>query len=42
MNQLGVENSQLKSCLKMVIAQRLVRKLCPHCKEKTPKKLNYT
>ncbi|WP_272666791.1 ATPase, T2SS/T4P/T4SS family [Providencia sp. PROV069] len=38
MNQLGVENSQLKSCLKMVIAQRLVRKLCPHCKEKTPKK----
>ncbi len=42
MNQLGVENSQLKSCLKMVIAQRLVRKLCPHCKEKHLRKLNYT
>lgn len=38
MNQLGIENSQLKSCLKMVIAQRLVRKLCPHCKETIPKK----
>ncbi|ENU1226376.1 ATPase, T2SS/T4P/T4SS family [Providencia rettgeri] len=38
MNQLGIENSQLKSCLKMVIAQRLVRKLCPHCKEVIPKK----
>lgn len=42
MNQLGVENSQLKSCLKMVIAQRLVRKLCPHCKNAAPQatKLN--
>ncbi|MEX6039013.1 ATPase, T2SS/T4P/T4SS family [Providencia hangzhouensis] len=34
MNQLGVENSQLKSCLKMVIAQRLVRKLCLTAKKK--------
>ncbi|EPL9571497.1 hypothetical protein MMK73_003604 [Providencia rettgeri] len=26
------------SCLKMVIAQRLVRKLCPKCKISTPSK----
>ncbi|HGN1706202.1 TPA: ATPase, T2SS/T4P/T4SS family [Providencia rettgeri] len=36
MAQLGVDHTQLKSCLKMIIAQRLVRKLCPHCKKKVP------
>ncbi|CAK7065158.1 Flp pilus assembly complex ATPase component TadA [Providencia rettgeri] len=42
MNQLGVSHIELKSCLKMVIAQRLVRKLCPYCKGITaqPVKLN--
>ncbi|MGG4663806.1 ATPase, T2SS/T4P/T4SS family [Providencia vermicola] len=38
MIQLGVEKKQLMSCLKMVIAQRLVRKLCPKCKIPTPSK----
>lgn len=37
MAQLGVSKTQLSSCLKMVIAQRLVRKLCPSCKIKQPK-----
>ncbi|ELX8378488.1 ATPase, T2SS/T4P/T4SS family [Providencia vermicola] len=37
MTQLGVSKSQLSSCLKMVIAQRLVRRLCPNCKVKQPK-----
>lgn len=34
MEQLGIDRTQLGSCLKMVIAQRLVRKLCSHCKVK--------
>lgn len=38
MMQLGVDKTQLMSCLKMVIAQRLVRKLCPKCKTPTPSK----
>ena len=33
MEQLGVNKAQLRSCLKMVIAQRLVRKLCSNCKQ---------
>lgn len=37
MAQLGVSQSQLSSCLKMVIAQRLVRRLCPNCKVTHPK-----
>ncbi|MGG4607866.1 ATPase, T2SS/T4P/T4SS family [Providencia sp. Me31A] len=36
MEQLGIDHTQLKSCLKMIIAQRLVRKLCPHCKKTVP------
>ncbi|KFA59308.1 hypothetical protein A9G34_00415 [Gilliamella sp. Choc4-2] len=32
LNQMGIENYLLSSCLKLVIAQRLVRKLCPYCK----------
>lgn len=36
MAQLGVDKNQLQSCLKMVIAQRLVRKLCTYCKQETP------
>ncbi|MGX9418539.1 GspE/PulE family protein [Vibrio sp. WJH972] len=32
LNQMGIEKYQLDASLKMVIAQRLVRKLCPHCK----------
>ncbi|OCG40463.1 hypothetical protein A9G28_08040 [Gilliamella sp. Fer1-1] len=32
LNQMGIENYLLSSSLKLVIAQRLVRKLCPHCK----------
>ncbi|HEQ1857695.1 TPA: Flp pilus assembly complex ATPase component TadA [Providencia alcalifaciens] len=35
MEQLGVDRNQLQSCLKMVIAQRLVRKLCIYCKQET-------
>lgn len=35
MEQLGVDRNQLQSCLKMVIAQRLVRKLCTYCKQET-------
>ncbi len=30
--QMGIEGYQIASCLRLVIAQRLVRKLCPHCK----------
>ncbi|MDF7667849.1 ATPase, T2SS/T4P/T4SS family [Orbaceae bacterium ESL0727] len=32
LNQMGIEHYLLASSLKLVIAQRLVRKLCPHCK----------
>ncbi|MHA2939429.1 GspE/PulE family protein [Vibrio sp. RC27] len=32
LNQMGIEDYQLEASLKMVIAQRLARKLCPHCK----------
>ncbi|EKT55911.1 ATPase, T2SS/T4P/T4SS family [Providencia sneebia] len=39
MQQLGIDKTQLSSCLKMVIAQRLVRKLCPNCKETHPKEV---
>lgn len=37
MEQLGIDRTQLSSCLKMVIAQRLVRKLCTNCKVKSAK-----
>ena len=32
--ELGAEPSAISSSLKLVIAQRLVRRLCPYCKEK--------
>lgn len=32
LNQMGIENYLLASSIKLIIAQRLVRKLCPHCK----------
>lgn len=32
LSQMGIEGYQVASCLRLVIAQRLVRKLCPHCK----------
>lgn len=32
LNQMGIKNYLLSSSLKLVIAQRLVRKLCQHCK----------
>ncbi|MEW7313623.1 type II secretion system protein GspE [Buttiauxella gaviniae] len=33
LEQMGVERWMLASALNMVVAQRLVRKLCPHCKQ---------
>jgi type IV pilus assembly protein PilB len=32
LNQMGVADYQLGASLKLIIAQRLLRKLCPHCK----------
>lgn len=31
--QMGIEGYQIAASLKLVIAQRLVRKLCPHCRK---------
>ncbi|HKM96275.1 MAG TPA: type II secretion system protein GspE [Buttiauxella sp.] len=36
LQQMGVERWMLASALNMVVAQRLVRKLCPHCKQQLP------
>ena len=33
LNQMGIQNYLIASSLKLIIAQRLVRKLCPHCKK---------
>ncbi len=33
LHQIGIPLYQLQASLKLVIAQRLVRKLCPHCKQ---------
>lgn len=33
LNDMGVENFMISAALKGVISQRLVRKLCPHCKK---------
>jgi general secretion pathway protein E len=33
--EMGVDASTLRSTLKLVIAQRLVRQLCPHCRRET-------
>lgn len=34
LNQIGIKNYLIASSLKLIIAQRLVRKLCIHCKQK--------
>jgi protein transport protein HofB len=36
LEQMGVERWMLASALNMIVAQRLVRKLCPHCKQRHP------
>ncbi|PLR41015.1 type II secretion system protein GspE [Chimaeribacter californicus] len=36
LNQMGIEGYLIASCLKLVIAQRLVRRLCPHCRTRSP------
>ncbi|RPH30839.1 type II secretion system protein GspE [Buttiauxella warmboldiae] len=36
LEHMGVERWMLASALKMVVAQRLVRKLCPYCKQQQP------
>ncbi len=33
LHAIGVDSQQLTSCLSLIIAQRLVRTLCPHCKQ---------
>jgi len=33
LNDLGIDSSQIASCLLSVLAQRLIRKICPLCKE---------
>ncbi|WP_047681805.1 MULTISPECIES: type II secretion system protein GspE [Xenorhabdus] len=35
LQNLGVSGYTTASCVKLIIAQRLVRKLCPHCRQKT-------
>ncbi|NIY48026.1 type II secretion system protein GspE [Cedecea colo] len=40
LEQMGVARWMLASALKMVVAQRLVRKLCPHCKKQKHEKLS--
>ncbi|WP_175578804.1 type II secretion system protein GspE [Chimaeribacter coloradensis] len=35
LNQMGIEGYLIASCLKLVIAQRLVRRLCPHCRARS-------
>lgn len=35
LRQIGIPGYQLASALKLVIAQRLVRRLCPHCRKPT-------
>lgn len=32
LRQLGIDEYFMKTCIKLIIAQRLVRMLCPHCK----------
>lgn len=33
---MGVEDYMIRASLKLIISQRLIKKLCPHCKEKIP------
>ncbi|RKS86842.1 protein transport protein HofB [Orbus hercynius] len=35
LNQMGIKNYAIASSLKLIIAQRLVRKLCQHCKRQS-------
>lgn len=35
LNQMGIAGYLIASCLRLVIAQRLVRRLCQHCREQT-------
>lgn len=39
LEQMGVARWMVSSALLMVVAQRLVRKLCPHCRQETPGEL---
>lgn len=36
LNQMGIKHYLIASSIKLIIAQRLVRKLCPHCKALSP------
>lgn len=36
LEQMGIARWQLTSALRLIIAQRLVRRLCPHCREEQP------
>lgn len=36
LQEMGVEAYLLSSCLLAVVAQRLVRRICPHCKKEVP------
>lgn len=36
LSNMGIENFNLASSLNMIIAQRLARRLCPHCKQTDP------
>ncbi len=36
LQEMGVESYLLSSCLLAVVAQRLVRRICPHCKTEIP------
>lgn len=39
--KMGVEPFLIANAINLVMAQRLVRRLCPHCKRPVDKKLNY-
>jgi protein transport protein HofB len=41
LEQMGVARWMISSALSMVIAQRLVRRLCPHCRRETRDQANY-
>lgn len=38
--QMGVARWMISSALSLVVAQRLVRKLCPHCRRQLPEKID--
>ncbi|OBU02038.1 ATPase, T2SS/T4P/T4SS family [Morganella psychrotolerans] len=42
LQQLGVDDYFIRTCIKLVIAQRLVRILCPHCKTPASKPVPVT